>query len=384
MSKRQSNIAKIPAQVNQEQADLASQKLAVTPGWKIFACLVIGLSLTSGCGGGSAQQDLTAQALSKMQSQKSRQKFQHQLLSQVPKTSLSSYRDYQVGPEDLIEVAFFGNDELGREVRVNGRGEVSLPLIGGLKVEGLSPQEIEAKLAKLYKEGRFIRNPQITVIVKEYRHQRVMVTGAVVNPGSYEVIGPRTLLEMLGKAGGLIDKPEMKAGNMVYVIRHQNAPALIKVAKESQDHTLPPIGAGTVVIDLRRLLSGSELKLNLPIQNGDVVYVPPAKMAFVLGAVKKPGQVAVKDDLTATQAIALAEGFDPMLASNRVDILRFDDKGERIITSVNLKGITSGHETDPLLKENDIVFVQESGFRRFFFDFKNMFPGSVGFGVPIL
>lgn len=384
MSERQNNMTKSSARVNQKQANLASQKLAVTHGWNIFACIVIGLGLISGCGGGSSQQVLTSQALSKMQSQKSSQELQQQLLLQAPQTSLSSYRDYQVGPEDLIEVAFFGNDELGREVRVNGRGEVSLPLIGGLKVEGLSPQEIEAQLAKLYKEGRFIRNPQITVIVKEYRHQRVMVTGAVVNPGSYEVIGPRTLLEMLGKAGGLIDKPEMKAGNMVYVIRQQNAAALINAAKESQGRSLPPIGPGTVVIDLRRLLSGSELKLNLPIQNGDVVYVPPAKMAFVLGAVKKPGQVAVKDDLTATQAIALSEGLDPILSSNRVDILRFDDKGERLIISVNLKGITSGQEPDPFLKENDIVFVQESGVRRFFFDFKNMFPGSISPSIPIL
>lgn len=383
MSKRQNNMAKSPDRVNQEQANLASQKLAVTHVWNIFACIVIGLSLISGCGGGSSQQVLTSQALSKMQSQRPSQELQNQLMLQAPQTSLSSYRDYQVGPEDLIEVAFFGNDELGREVRVNGRGEVSLPLIGGLKVEGLSPQEIEAKLAKLYKEGRFIRNPQITVIVKEYRHQRVMVTGAVVNPGSYEVIGPRTLLEMLGKAGGLVDKPEMKAGNLVYVTRHQNAPDLMKTAAEvpNPSQTSKP---GTAVIDLRRLLSGRELKLNLPIQNGDVIYVPPAKMAFVLGAVKRPGQVAVKDDLTATQAIALAEGLDPMLASNRVDILRFDDKGERIIMSVNLKGITSGQEQDPLLKENDIVFVQESGFRRFFYDFKNIFPVGLGASLPIL
>jgi polysaccharide export outer membrane protein len=312
-----------------------------------------------------------------MQAQKSKQDLQQQLIVQAPQSSLSSYKDYQVGPEDLIEVTFFGNDELGREVRVNGRGEVSLPLIGLMKVEGLSPQEIEAKLVNLYKEGRFILNPQITVMVKEYRHQRVMVTGAVVNPGSHEVIGPRTLLEMLGKAGGLVDKPEMKAGNLVYVTQHQNASALMKaVAKvPNPSQSSKP---GTVVIDLRRLLSGEELKLNIPIQNGDVIYVPPARMAFILGSVKKPGQVPVKDNLTVTQAIAVTEGQDPVLSSNRVTILRFDDQGERITRDVNLKSIISGQEPDPVLKENDIVFVHESGFRRFFYDFKNMIPGSLG------
>lgn len=361
--------------------NLPQKSPSVNHGWSSLALFFLGLVLMGGCAGPSPQA-LTAQALTKVQSQNSKQDLQKQLMLQSPQTLLSSYKDYQVGPEDLLEISFFGNDELGREVRVNGRGEISLPLIGVVQVTGLSPQEIEAKLTSLYKEGRFIRNPQISAIVKEYRHQRVMVTGAVVTPGSYEVIGPRTLLEMLGKAGGLVDKTEMKAGNLVYVIRHQNAPALMKAARGSsgQSHPLAP---GTIVIDLRRLLSGNELTLNIPIHNGDVIYVPPAKMAFILGSVKKPGQVAVKDDLTVSQAIALAEGLDPTLSSNNITILRLDENGERLTILVNLKGITSGQDPDPLLRENDIVFVQESGVRRFFYDFKNMFPGSIGASIPM-
>ncbi len=130
-----------------------------------------------------------------------------QLLAQANRGTLSGYKDYKVGPEDLLEVDFFGQDDLHREVRVNGLGEISLPLIGAVTVAGLSPQEIEGRLIQAYKDGKFIRKPQVSVSVKEFRHQRVMVTGAVANPGSYEVIGPRTLLEMLGKAGGVIDKP---------------------------------------------------------------------------------------------------------------------------------------------------------------------------------
>ena len=197
-----------------------------------------------------------------------------QLLVQANRATLTGYKDYKVGPEDLLEVDFFGQDDLNREVRVNGQGEISLPLIGGVSVNGLSPQEIEARLVQAYKEGKFIRNPQISVSVKEYRHQRVMVTGAVANPGSYEVIGPRTLLEMLGKAGGIMDKPEMKAGDLVYVARAQNAPALMKPAKGT---TSKPLVPANMVIDLRRLLSGGAMELNIPIKNGDVIYVPPAK-----------------------------------------------------------------------------------------------------------
>ena len=330
-----------------------------------------------GCGGPSrsGSPDQLA-ALQQIQAPKSDRNIQ--LMAQVNQTTLDSYKDYKVGPEDLLEVIFFGQDDLNREARVNGNGEISLPLIGAIAISGRSPQEIEAQLVQAYKGGRFLRDAQISVSVKEYRHQRVMVTGAVANPGSYEVIGPRTLLEMLGKAGGIVDKPEMKAGDLIYVARSQNAPALMKSAKGTKE---PAPAPANLVIDLRRLLSGSAMELNIPIKSGDVIYVPPAQMAFVLGAVKKPGQVPVRDNLTVTQAVAMTEGQDVILASNRITILRFGDQGERLVLPVNLKDITSGTEPDPRLKPNDIVFVHESGLRRFLFDVRNFIPGSIGLGA---
>jgi polysaccharide export outer membrane protein len=312
---------------------------------------------------------------SMVQNQAETTKRQQQFLSQLAKVTLADYRDYKVGPEDLLVIEFFGQEDLNRETRVNGRGEISLPLIGAIAVSGQSPAEIETQLVKAYKTGRFIKEPQLSVSVKEYRHQRVMVTGAVANPGSYEVIGPRTLLEMLGKAGGIIDKPEMKAGDLVYVSRAQNAPDLRKPAPRK---TEPTPQETNIVIDLRRLLSGDGMQLNIPIKNGDVIYVPPAQMAFVLGAVKKPGQVPVRHNLTVTQAVAMTEGQDLILSSNRITILRFGEQGERLTIPVDLKGITSGNDPDPLLKPNDIVFVHEHGIRRFFYDIRNLLPGSMG------
>jgi polysaccharide export outer membrane protein len=344
---------------------------------KLILLSVIVAFYLLGCGGPS-KSNPTAQLAALQQIQAKKPDPTVQLLAQANQATLSGYKDYKVGPEDLLDVDFFGQDDLRREVRVNGQGEVSLPLIGGVSVAGLSPQEIEGRLVQAYKDGKFIRNPQISVSVKEFRHQRVMVTGAVANPGSYEVIGPRTLLEMLGKAGGVIDKPEMKAGDLIYVARAQNAPALAKPAKGTKER---PSGPENIVIDLRRLLSGGAMELNIPIKNGDVIYVPPAQMAFVLGAVKKPGQVPVRDNLTATQAVALTEGQDLVLSSNKITILRFDERGERIVLPVNLKSITAGEEPDPKLKANDIVFVHEAGWRRVFFDIRNFLPGSIGLGA---
>lgn len=328
-----------------------------------------------GCAGSSKQMS-PEQMVSQVKTQAETSQRQQQFLAQLAKVTLADYRDYKVGPEDLLAIEFFGQDALNRETRVNGQGEISLPLIGVTSVNGLSPAEIEKHLVQAYKAGQFIRQPQITVSVKEYRHQRVMVTGAVANPGSYELIGPRTLLEMLGKAGGIIDKPEMKAGDLVYIARAQNASAAAR--KPAPGKTGQSRAEENLAIDLRRLLSGDGMQLNIPIRNGDVIYVPPAQMAFVLGAVKKPGEVPVRNHLTATQAVALSQGQDLILSSNRITILRFGEQGERLAIPLNLKGITSGEEPDPLLKANDIVFVHESGIRRFFYDIRNLLPGTMG------
>lgn len=331
----------------------------------------------AGCGG-PAVQPRSAQ-LAQIQAQERQSPLQEQLLAQAGRATLTGYQDYAVGPEDLLVVGFLGAVDLNREVRVNGQGEISLALVGPVKVSGLSPQAIEKRLAQLYREGEYINTPQISVEVKEYRHQRVMVTGAVKTPGPHEVIGPRTLLEMLGKAGGLTEQ----AGDTVQVIRAQSASEVRKALKGKAIGPFSP-GSETIVVDLKRLVDQGALELNLPIKNGDVIYVPFAQNAYVLGAVTTPKNVPVKDSITATQAVAMAGGQHVMLASNQVTIVRLNDRGETTTLTLDLKKVTTGKEADIPLKGGDIVFVQESGIRRFLYDFKNLFPGSYSVGAAAL
>jgi polysaccharide biosynthesis/export protein len=245
-----------------------------------------------------------------------------------------------------------------------------MPLVGEVSVAGLTPREIENRLCDLYKTGQFFTNPQIKVLVKEYRYQRVVVSGAVAKPGSYELIGPRTLLEVIGQAGGLSEK----ASEVVHVIRSQNAPERIQALKVVDKKSFAP-GAETIVIDLHRLLVDGAMQLNMPIKNGDVIHVPYVENAFVLGAVRKPGNVPVKEKLTLAQAIALAGGLDTQLASNDVTVVRFDDQGQRIDLNYNLKSMIHKGEAEAFVKQNDIIYVEESGIRRALYDFKNLFPG---------
>lgn len=338
--------------------------------WVLMALFICGSGWLAGCGG--TVQPRPAQLAAQLKAQEQKNPLQEQLLSQASRATLTGYLDYAVGPEDLLSVNFLGAEELNREVRVNGQGEISLPLAGQVAINGLSPQAIEMRLAKLYREGQFINAPQINVQVKEYRHQRVMITGGVATPGSYEMIGPRTLLEMLGKAGGLNDK----AGETVHVIRAQSASELRKALKGEEISSFSR-GSETIVIDLRRLVQGA-LDLNLSIKNGDVIHVPFAQNAYVLGAVTTPKNVPVKDGLTATQAVAMAGGQHTILASNKLTVVRLNDQGETVTFNLDLGRVTAGQEQDISLKGNDIVFVQESGVRRFFFDLRNLLPGSYG------
>ena len=112
---------------------------------------------------------------------------------------------YAIGEQDLLEISVFEVDQLSRTVRVAEDGTITLPLLGRLPVGGMTRVELEMEIARRLQEG-FVRDPQVTVFIREFQSRRVTVTGAVKNPGSYEMLGPQTLVEMIAEAGGLTDK----------------------------------------------------------------------------------------------------------------------------------------------------------------------------------
>ena len=345
----------------------------------VMGMVFLALGLAGCTASGSYGQQ--AQLLAHMESQQKNSQVQQHLLTQANQAVPTNYRDYRVGPEDLLEIQVFGQENLNRQVRVNGQGIISLPLIGEIKVAGLAPQEVEMRLVEAY-GSEYLRNPQVTVTVKEYRHNRVAVTGAVDKPGQYEMIGPRTLLEMLALAGGLQDKPGAKAGDVVHIIRGQRAAEPARVMQTANALPFSP-RPETVVIDLRRLLQEGRTELNIPIRHGDVIHVPFAGNAYVLGGVRRPGSVTVRDNLTLTQAVALAGGLDPVLATQRVEVMRLDEQGAPITLSAHLGKVMNREEADIPLQENDVVVVGESSLRKALYVFKELLPGSVSGGYRL-
>jgi polysaccharide export outer membrane protein len=361
---------------------------AKRPGVRLTAVIIVGLALVAGCAR-SSQQVLMAQALSQRKSPDLKRNLPQQTMIPPSQANVTNYKDYQVGPEDELSIVIFGQDKLNRELRVNGQGEITMPMVGTIKVGGMSPQAIEKRLEDLY-DAHYLVNPQITVKVKEYRYQRVMVTGAVAKPGSYEIIGPRSLLEVLSLAGGIANNGfstgvTVQAGDVVNVIRHRDTSDLItKMTATAAAQPFSP-NTETIVIDLKRLVSGQDPQLNIPIRSGDVVNIPFAGTAYVLGGVKKPGNVPVTGAITVSQAVAMAGGVDPLLGSQSITIMRFDDNGKSISINTNLGKIIARKVEDPPLKDNDVVVVKESTAKKTMFVLRSLLPiptGSYMVGAP--
>lgn len=110
--------------------------------------------------------------------------------------------DYKITANDLLEVEVFGVSELKRTVRVNTSGQIAMPLIGTLNVAGLTPADAEALIAVQYSSKNFLRDPQVSIFVKEFTTQRITLDGALVKPGVYPLTGQISLLRALAMAGG--------------------------------------------------------------------------------------------------------------------------------------------------------------------------------------
>jgi polysaccharide biosynthesis/export protein len=248
--------------------------------------------------------------------------------------------DYTLGPEDLLQITIYNipEGEVGvtprrTEMRVSQEGKITLPLLGEVLVAGLTPAVLEQQLRQGY--DKFLHNPQIGVLVTEYRSQQISVTGAVRNPGVFQLTGPKTLVDLLSMGGGIGDR----AGGQVHIYRQG------------------PEGRQTFVIDLLTLASNPGV-VNMPVQGGDVINVQQAGMFFVDGAVGRPGSYPLSRPYTLTQALAIAGGVTRNLASyGGIAIFRQQNGSEAEKIPVDLSEILAGRASDPRIQTDDVIVV---------------------------
>jgi len=281
------------------------------------------------------------------------------LLAQTPATDVTvespkstSDPGYRLGPDDRITINALHAEEIsGKLIQVDGTGFVTLPMVGRVKVGGLTVPEAETAIANSLKT--YIERPLVTVNVTEYQSQPVSVLGAVTTPGQYQVKGQKTILDMLSMAGGL--KPD--SGHVVRITRRLDNGRL-----PLPGTTEAPSGQFTVAeIKLKTLMELKDPAQNLIVMGHDVITIPKAEMIYVMGEVNKSGGFVLNDqeNVSAIQALALAGGITKSAATSRAKILcaSHGAVGERKETDVDLRKILEGKAPDVAIHAQDILFI---------------------------
>jgi len=259
-------------------------------------------------------------------------------------------QEYRIGPRDVVSVNIFagGDKQISEDVTVSADGQITLPLLGGMKAAGLT-------LGELRKDSieplalRYFVDPQVTVAIKEYHSLSFYISGSVENPGHYELDKEPTLLELIAKAGGL--KPDY--GHRAYIMRESHGAAGVDPDK-------------ALVVDMKALLDQGDMTNNLRLATGDVIHIPrgselnqASNAIFVEGEVKKPGIYTFQQGITALSACILAGGFNDYAAPNRARIIRRRGSEQEII-ELNLDAVKKGKAKDVELQPGDLVHIPDS------------------------
>lgn len=184
--------------------------------------------------------------------------------TEQPKTPLIKSPDYKVGATDVVNVEVRGQPDLNRSAVVRPDGKITLMLLGDVYVSGMTAEEVDEKVSRLYSE--YIVGPDVTVTVVGFNSQEIYVWGEVARVGPLPYTGEMTIMEALNRAGGLLGRAEPKA---VQVNRDG------KVWK----------------VNLEDIVINGKTKDNIYLQPGDVVFVPLngfARVGFALDNVFYP------------------------------------------------------------------------------------------------
>lgn len=229
-------------------------------------------------------------------------------------------RDYILGPEDVIEIVVWDNEDLSREVHISREGKFSYPLIGKVSAGGLTATQLEEHIAERLADG-YLVDPQVSISIVEYKSKKVFVLGEIGGPqgkgggpNNYPLTGKTTLLEIISLAGG----PTPDAGHEVILVRPRSGerkknPTVLEEAS----------GEELIIINLKKLLEGTgNFSENIVLQSGDTIYIPRAHFFYVFGEVESPGKFVLERDTTVLKAITLAGGFTDKAARKKIKIIR--------------------------------------------------------------
>jgi protein involved in polysaccharide export with SLBB domain len=201
---------------------------------------------------------------------------------------------YRIGPNDVIRIQVFGEEDLSMERKVGGDGKLEYPLLGAVPTEGKTIEELQRYLTTQLASG-YLRHPKVSVTI--VRHRNFYVSGEVKTPGGLPYEEGLTLQQAIALSGGLTEKAD-KAGVRVKRVKGQIAETLA-------------------------------LEPDALIMPDDVIMVAPARKFYVNGEVRKPGDYSFEKGLTVHKAVTMAGGFTEKASKGSTKVLRSVDGQEK-------------------------------------------------------
>ena len=241
--------------------------------------------------------------------------------------------DYVLGAGDIIRVSVYQNPDLTLEVRVSEGGSFSYPLLGTVKVGGLSVSTAEKKIADGLRDGNFLKQPQVSILVLQVKGNQVSVLGLVNRPSRYPLEAVNTKLsEILAQAGGVAAGA---GSDTVVVMATRDGKAFRKE------------------IDFPSVFAAAGQAEDVILQNGDTIYVDRAPMIYFYGEVQRPGAMRLERDMTLMQALASAGGISLRGTEKGIRINRRDESGKVQVLNLGMQD---------KLQKDDVIYVRESLF----------------------
>ncbi len=240
--------------------------------------------------------------------------------------------EYRLGGGDLIKILVYQNPDLTLETRLSDSGSTSYPLLGAIKLGGLTVAEAERLIAQGLRKGDFVKDPQVTVVLETARGSQVSVLGQVQRPGRYVLeTGQTHLSDVLAMAGGLT--PQLGADLVTVVGTRAGKPF-------------------RQVVDLPQIFNSAERPNDLLMEGNDVVYVDRAPVYYIYGEVQRPGQLRLERGMTLLQGLAAGGGLT----------LRGTERGIRIHRRTATGIDVLEPDMQVKLQDGDVIYVQQSLF----------------------
>lgn len=247
--------------------------------------------------------------------------------------AVAAAAEYRIGPGDVIRITVFQSPDLTMETRVTDAGVVNYPLLGNVRLGGLTVSAAEKLIADGLRNGNFLKQPQVSMVVLQVRGNQASVLGLVNRPGRYPIeVTDMRLSDLIATAGGIA----LGGADSVVVVGTRDGKAF-----RSE-------------VDLPTLFGPGGRDKDLFIVNGDTVWVDRQPLVYIYGEVQRPGAMRLEREMTLLQVLATGGGLTPRGTERGIKVHRREADGSTKV----VEGVTMSEK----LREGDVVFVRESLF----------------------